>query len=163
MLGVRAEVGSIVKHWWQSERSSGFLHPVTIGATLLIHVSERNRGTQRDSEVVGNDLSWWLISSLASAALSHRSAPQPLERPSKPLWGAAVSFVADDFARWGAHVIRHRSSVLWAFHSVHHTSADLGGTSSFRVHPVDRVAGVVLTRSILRCLLYTSPSPRDRG
>jgi sterol desaturase/sphingolipid hydroxylase (fatty acid hydroxylase superfamily) len=48
-----------------------------------------------------------------------------------------VSFVALDFATYGAHVAMHKVPFLWRVHRVHHSDPVLDVTTSVRQHPIE--------------------------
>jgi len=51
---------------------------------------------------------------------------------SQPAVGAAVTFVAWDFAGWVYHVIGHRTRVGWAAHQAHHSGEEYDATLGLR-------------------------------
>lgn len=59
---------------------------------------------------------------------------------------AQVVFVVllSDFMGWCAHVLRHKSSVVWQFHAIHHSQKELNYFSTARIHPGDGIAIVVV-------------------
>jgi sterol desaturase/sphingolipid hydroxylase (fatty acid hydroxylase superfamily) len=54
-----------------------------------------------------------------------------------------VSFVLTDFGSFVSHYFLHRIPVLWHFHEVHHSAEVLTPVTLYRVHPVERIIGVV--------------------
>lgn len=148
-------LGRFVRAWLRQERSAGLLHPLLFAVTVAVHVAEQREGRDRNAKAVGNDLAWWLITSVASATVHElvgRSGVAPGRLRRSPVPRVLIGFVGVDFCRWASHVARHKVPGFWEFHAVHHASEQVGGTSSFRVHPVDRIAGVVLTRLAMRAL-----------
>src|ERR1700730_12070798 len=54
---------------------------------------------------------------------------------SLPAWAEfAVSFLLMDLAWYYWHLANHRVPLLWRFHNVHHTDADLDVSTAFRFH-----------------------------
>lgn len=49
----------------------------------------------------------------------------------------AIVVILSDFLFWLAHVIRHKSSLVWEFHKIHHAQEELNYFSAARVHPLD--------------------------
>jgi sterol desaturase/sphingolipid hydroxylase (fatty acid hydroxylase superfamily) len=56
----------------------------------------------------------------------------------------AVSILVIDFLGWWNHFVRHRVPVLWRIHAVHHSQEQLNLFTTFRNHPLDYVASVIL-------------------
>lgn len=55
-----------------------------------------------------------------------------------PPWAALVlGLLAVDLAAYFAHVLLHKSSLLWRLHAVHHSDVDFDCTTGFRFHPLD--------------------------
>jgi sterol desaturase/sphingolipid hydroxylase (fatty acid hydroxylase superfamily) len=54
-------------------------------------------------------------------------------------WGArfALALLFGDLVYYVTHVVRHKVSVLWYFHAVHHSQRELNFFTEYRVHPVD--------------------------
>ena len=54
---------------------------------------------------------------------------------------AAVAIVLGvlvlDLVAYGGHILKHKWPILWRFHQVHHSDADLDVTTGFRFHPVE--------------------------
>ena len=42
-----------------------------------------------------------------------------------------------DFLAWFSHMIRHRVSIFWEFHKLHHSQREMSFFSHWRLHPVD--------------------------
>ncbi len=63
----------------------------------------------------------------------------------QPLWLqiVAVVFLSDFFVYWG-HRLQHRWSLLWRFHSVHHSAEHLDWLAAHREHPLDTIYTVTL-------------------
>ena len=53
------------------------------------------------------------------------------------------ALVALDFAVYLQHVLSHRVPLLWRFHRVHHSDADLDATSALRFHPVEIIFSII--------------------
>lgn len=51
----------------------------------------------------------------------------------------AIAVILGDFVRWFHHVVRHKITLFWSFHTVHHSQRDLNAFSDLRVHPVERI------------------------
>jgi sterol desaturase/sphingolipid hydroxylase (fatty acid hydroxylase superfamily) len=48
-----------------------------------------------------------------------------------------LGLLALDLAGYFAHVLLHKSSLLWRLHAVHHSDADFDCTTGFRFHPLE--------------------------
>ncbi|MFT6397151.1 MAG: sterol desaturase/sphingolipid hydroxylase (fatty acid hydroxylase superfamily) [Bradymonadia bacterium] len=55
----------------------------------------------------------------------------------------ALALIIGDFGAYWLHRLAHRSSFVWRFHAVHHSSEKLYGVNSARNHPIN-VAGAYL-------------------
>jgi sterol desaturase/sphingolipid hydroxylase (fatty acid hydroxylase superfamily) len=55
-----------------------------------------------------------------------------------------VVTLLSDFMAYLAHVVRHKSSFVWKFHSVHHAQEELNYFSTVRLHPIDEIAIIVV-------------------
>ena len=51
----------------------------------------------------------------------------------------AISVVIMDICVFAIHYLQHRVPVLWNFHQVHHSAAELTPMTLFRLHPVDLI------------------------
>ncbi len=56
----------------------------------------------------------------------------------------AVSFVVFDFLQWAHHRVRHRFTVLWHFHIIHHSQRQLNLFTDVRVHFVEYLVAQTL-------------------
>jgi len=57
-----------------------------------------------------------------------------------PAWaGVVLGMLALDMAGYVAHVLLHRSALLWRLHTVHHSDVDFDCTTGFRFHPLEGV------------------------
>lgn len=55
-----------------------------------------------------------------------------------PTWlGLVLGLLALDMAGYFAHVMMHKSKLLWRVHAVHHSDVDFDCTTGFRFHPLD--------------------------
>ncbi len=56
-------------------------------------------------------------------------------------WLARVllALLVTDFLFWLSHWVRHKVSVLWYFHAVHHSQRELNFFTEYRIHPLDDV------------------------
>ncbi|MFO0630699.1 MAG: sterol desaturase family protein [Polyangiales bacterium] len=86
----------------------------------------------------------WTVSSIAVAALSLSWLRLNLGLPGLRAPSLAVgalftlaAFVAEDLARFLAHLAMHRVPALWAFHRVHHSAEVLTPFTLYRTHPVE--------------------------
>ena len=56
----------------------------------------------------------------------------------------AVQFVVvillSDFVGWFAHWVRHKSSIVWKFHVIHHSQEEMNCFTTSRIHPFDFIA-----------------------
>jgi sterol desaturase/sphingolipid hydroxylase (fatty acid hydroxylase superfamily) len=50
-----------------------------------------------------------------------------------------LALLAGDLLFWISHWVRHKVSVLWYFHAVHHSQRELNFFTEYRVHPLDDV------------------------
>lgn len=50
-----------------------------------------------------------------------------------------LALLVGDFLVWLSHVVRHKVTVLWYFHAVHHSQKELNFFTEYRVHPLDDV------------------------
>jgi len=73
-----------------------------------------------------------------------------------------VVFVAVDLAGYWAHRMAHANRLLWRFHRVHHSDADLGPLTTFRCHVVE-VAWRMFARALPLHLLHVDPSSMPIG
>ncbi len=48
-------------------------------------------------------------------------------------------FIVSDFSRYWLHRWLHKSTLLWAFHKVHHSAEVLTPITFYRVHPVENI------------------------
>jgi sterol desaturase/sphingolipid hydroxylase (fatty acid hydroxylase superfamily) len=51
-----------------------------------------------------------------------------------------IVIVVADFLAWFGHLLRHKLSVLWGFHKIHHSQVQLNYFSTRRIHPLDTIA-----------------------
>ena len=60
-------------------------------------------------------------------------------RPGPIGWAvfSVAQFLFADFVFWWVHWLRHRLSVLWAFHAVHHSAEYLNPITGYRRHPLE--------------------------
>ena len=58
--------------------------------------------------------------------------------------------LVSDFLAWFGHLLRHKLSVLWGFHKIHHSQVQLNYFSTRRIHPLDTLA-----QSLIRFLPWT--------
>jgi len=57
-----------------------------------------------------------------------------------PLAGQILVVVlAVDFIRWLHHLLRHKVTLFWYFHTIHHSQRDMNLFTDLRVHPVERL------------------------
>jgi sterol desaturase/sphingolipid hydroxylase (fatty acid hydroxylase superfamily) len=50
-----------------------------------------------------------------------------------------LALLAADFLFWFSHFVRHKVTVLWYFHAVHHSQKEMNFFTEYRVHPIDEV------------------------
>ncbi len=50
-----------------------------------------------------------------------------------------ILFIVVDFISWNTHRLLHRSSLLWRFHSVHHSVKEMGFAAHFRFHWMETI------------------------
>ena len=93
--------------------------------------------------------------------------------PSKAVVVASFTFcvfVLDDFTKYIVHRWMHKWPLLWSLHKVHHSASHLTPITIYRTHPLEGIvfslrsafAQGISIAVFFYCLLYTSPSPRDR-
>ncbi|MCS6948217.1 MAG: sterol desaturase family protein [Steroidobacteraceae bacterium] len=56
--------------------------------------------------------------------------------------------VAVDFAKFFAHYLQHKVTILWEFHKVHHSAQVLTPITNFRLHPVDLLLEQLLAAAL---------------
>lgn len=56
----------------------------------------------------------------------------------------ALALLWGDFLFWLIHYIRHKVTVLWYFHAVHHSQKELNFFTEYRVHPLDDLFAITL-------------------
>ena len=56
-----------------------------------------------------------------------------------------ISFLIFDFLQWFHHWVRHRVTVLWHFHVIHHSQRELNLFTDLRVHFAEYLVAQVLT------------------
>lgn len=61
-----------------------------------------------------------------------------------------IVILLSDFLAYFGHVVRHKLSVLWEFHKIHHSQVQLNYFSTRRIHPLDTLA-----QSLVRFLPFT--------
>jgi len=55
-----------------------------------------------------------------------------------PTWiGLGLGLLALDLALYFAHILLHKSTLLWRLHAVHHSDVDFDCTTGFRFHPLE--------------------------
>jgi len=74
-----------------------------------------------------------------------------------PAWAeAAIAFVILDYTNYLWHILNHKIPLLWRFHLVHHTDADLDVTTAIRFH-FGEMIGSVFFRGAAVVLVGASP------
>jgi sterol desaturase/sphingolipid hydroxylase (fatty acid hydroxylase superfamily) len=74
-----------------------------------------------------------------------------------PLWAEAIiAFIILDYTNFLWHILNHRIPLLWRFHLVHHTDADLDVTTAIRFH-FGEIIGSVFFRGAAVVLVGASP------
>jgi sterol desaturase/sphingolipid hydroxylase (fatty acid hydroxylase superfamily) len=64
----------------------------------------------------------------------------------------AAGILVLDLAAYGGHILKHRIPVLWRFHRVHHSDADMDVTTGFRFHPMEAlISWIFLVPAIVLC------------
>ena len=71
-----------------------------------------------------------------------------------------IAIILLDMAIYFQHVISHKIPILWRLHRVHHSDRDIDVTTAIRFHPIEIIFSMLFKCAL--CLLYTSPSPRDK-
>lgn len=54
-------------------------------------------------------------------------------------WQLLIFFVILDFVQWFTHVLLHRYPILWQFHKVHHSVAEMGFAAHLRYHWMENI------------------------
>lgn len=102
---------------------------------------------------IGADLSYYFLSSLLPALLLsaplgvlawavYRTVPSNLHAATAalPLWARALAgLVAGEIGFYWYHRLSHEIPLLWRFHSIHHSAAQIDFLVNTRAHPVDMV------------------------
>jgi sterol desaturase/sphingolipid hydroxylase (fatty acid hydroxylase superfamily) len=57
----------------------------------------------------------------------------------KMVWQLLIFFVILDFVQWFTHVLLHRYPILWQFHKVHHSVAEMGFAAHLRYHWMENI------------------------
>src|SRR3954453_8279121 len=74
-----------------------------------------------------------------------------------PSWAeGTIAFVILDYTNYCWHILNHRVPLLWRFHLVHHTDADLDVTTAIRFH-FGEIIGSVFFRGAAVVLVGASP------
>ena len=63
-----------------------------------------------------------------------------------------IVILVSDFTLWCAHYLRHKISLIWEFHQVHHSQEQLNAFTTARIHPGDFIA-IALVRFLPFALL----------
>jgi sterol desaturase/sphingolipid hydroxylase (fatty acid hydroxylase superfamily) len=74
-----------------------------------------------------------------------------------PVGAAVVAIVVFDGWMYAWHRANHRIPVLWRFHRMHHSDADLDATSAVRFHTGEIVISAILRLGVLALLGMTLP------
>lgn len=63
-----------------------------------------------------------------------------------PTWLAIfIGFLIGDFLAWFSHLVRHKVTLFWFFHEVHHSQTEMNPFTPYRTHPVDDLASKAIT------------------
>ena len=74
-----------------------------------------------------------------------------------PAWlEATIAFILLDYTNYLWHILNHKVPLLWRFHLVHHTDADLDVTTAIRFH-FGEIVGSVFFRGAAVVLVGASP------
>jgi sterol desaturase/sphingolipid hydroxylase (fatty acid hydroxylase superfamily) len=74
-----------------------------------------------------------------------------------PVWlEAIIAFILLDYTNYLWHILNHKIPLLWRFHLVHHTDADLDVTTALRFH-FGEIIGSVFFRGAAVVLVGVSP------
>ena len=71
------------------------------------------------------------------------------------LGAVVISILALDFSSWLVHFVMHKVKLLWRFHLVHHTDANVDVTTGLRHHPGDSI----LRGVFFMLLIFVSGAP----
>jgi sterol desaturase/sphingolipid hydroxylase (fatty acid hydroxylase superfamily) len=55
------------------------------------------------------------------------------------VWQLLIFFVILDFVQWFTHILLHRFPLLWEFHKVHHSVAEMGFAAHLRYHWMENI------------------------
>jgi len=95
----------------------------------------------------------WTFLQLAHELLDPWTAPLRLGLlQDVPAWAEIViGYLLIELLGWFNHMLRHKVKVLWIFHEVHHSQAEMNPFTLFRVHPVDYLIAeaIILLPSVL--------------
>lgn len=76
-----------------------------------------------------------------------------------PGWMAvAVSFLVIDLVAWTHHFLRHKVTVFWYFHTIHHSQREMNLFTDLRIHVVERIVALTLTFIPLSMLQIGMPT-----
>ncbi len=114
------------------------LTALDVAADLLTHKSRRWGDTLANLSlfVARQVLEGTALGALGFVALLPFYALTPLSIPMTG-WSWALALLAADFTYYWMHRIEHKSRILWASHSVHHSSQDYNLTIGMRLSVVE--------------------------
>ncbi|HEU5304961.1 MAG TPA: sterol desaturase family protein [Gemmatimonadales bacterium] len=69
-----------------------------------------------------------------------------------------ASFLLIDFLAWAHHFVRHKVSVFWYFHTIHHSQREMNLFTDLRVHVAERIISLTLTFIPLSMLQIGMPT-----
>lgn len=82
----------------------------------------------------------WILpaSAIGWSILSAKRGWGALSDLTLPPWiGLGLGLLVLDLAGYIAHVLLHKSTLLWRLHAVHHSDVDFDCTTGFRFHPLE--------------------------
>jgi sterol desaturase/sphingolipid hydroxylase (fatty acid hydroxylase superfamily) len=140
---------------------------LTLGLFALVWAIERASGTRTAhyrSRAFLHDLAFWfyyrlglhdlLFMSAIVLALEPLVAPHALDlMVGRPFVLQALAYiVVGDFIAYWVHRAEHRYAWMWAFHTTHHSQAQLTFATTARFHPVEMIYHTLLAYLPLRLL-----------
>ncbi|MFC9769266.1 sterol desaturase family protein [Rhodococcus jostii] len=99
------------------------------------HLEKKDTATSLTIGLANQATSLLKVGSGAAALLGAASST-PFHLPSGGVWTWILALVLTDLAYYGAHRAQHRIRILWANHSIHHSSEHFNTSTAFRLPPL---------------------------
>ena len=97
----------------------------------------------------------WVLpaSAIGWSLLSAKQGWGFLSNPELPVWlGLGLGILALDLTAYIAHVLLHKSTLLWRLHAVHHSDVDFDCTTGFRFHPLEGLFASAVKLTVIASL-----------